>query len=1647
MEGKDIVTNKIDTKKDSKIDTTELLANISKLNDNEYKDVANNISFNVKEVITLIEPAIFDVVEKNNLLDKKQLSVNEIKIMKLFFMTVDHESFYKATSELDVNGVGFKNFYGWGDVWWGNFKQGIKWWMMNELSSVGASYYSTKEIGWPISPGDVLWLNSELLSSPIQMSNKIQQQSANITKSQEDINKLEIKTRILSKKLKDIDDRKAYTFDDLQDLVGASDGVLFKDEITTMTYNEQQKIIAIFGKVINNSANNIDETMDYVRRFVYILSDEKWSNEKGNSTSELAQYLNVGDQSVLRVECINSIYAKAQEKYFKQMNTDVGGAKENLYKLCQIMTGQYTKDQWLTKKDQYQKFLNYTWAENILISMMYINDTLSKVLKTTKANVLWDNSDLSGKTPNDVFTEFCKQVPSEMFINLWFWALLDTKYLYMKWSDLPPLLQSQMVVLKKIIAETKVYNTSHPNINRSSKIYVDNIIKVWTEASKKQWKVLELLFNTNASENVDFIKWVSRWSDYWLKWVDEKIFDLYLRGYTDNFWAWLSSFKTDEKLEWYAKMWAMVLGTVMITMIFPPAGVGYAWSALAIGIWSTMLQQALYTKFKYDNAREGIKDISSQLVINTATAFVSMKFFGPIIQETPWFLNNVGNITKNLGMATIDFSIWTLAEAGRQTVIWQESDFAAMVTTWWIMAAIFLVVGWGLHVKSPELHYKNQLKVAEEGIAYLDVATNKTKFIAEYGEAKYTEAYALLKKQKSYLEWEIVKINTTSKPKTEETTTGNKKKTENIENGPNKTEPEKQKVSESEIKGKLHDELKDATDITKAKEILSKNKKLLEDNIEKIDSTVKDNPIKKAETVERILSESLWNSELSLTIKMDIKAEWSLKELNDVSLKDAWWIKGKYNQWLEDIVNVQEEMALNTRLWERLGQENSDIKSKISSESKLTVAEKRIIVEMRQNIKDSVEFKDGAWKEKFKTTEKYKTSKDDYTYRFQETLKIWDPSMQLLKVKSVDGIVKKISIKEYQEDLFTIKNKDIDGNIVKNNLAETPEGKALRNEIQKYGFEQSLDNPMEFCSHGFDHTINVDMFAKNLSELELKDANWNTTNLKGLTKEKYGLTNEWSAELLLRMSAVFHDFGYPMQSKLWLEKSMHAPLWGGIFKSEFCNTSTGKDSFIKFREKQLPAWANTNKIVQDMYESIFYHGADKVEKWFLNQISFTKGTFLINDIDKSTTALNQFLKIVHKNAWEDIEISYRTWNTKAKENAEKLVDFLVSKWFKAEAKEYLWGKTDYDTDMYSGDNPDKNLFLWRKADKEKNLGIEYKKADVSDNPLLWVVRYADNFDAMIERLSAVQSHPLTTDRLYNAGYVKQSAEWSYAKLYNRFERYNDMPAEMSKLNNRKGELERKIADVSTTPTDKIDAQNQLQSVVKDIQDKNIEWSALKTDIDKMKIDWVKYTIYKFENGNIVKDAAWNEVKKEITISANDFNRMIITWKIDINTYKNMLLENLTTAFDAQYYKFTPADKSMQDAIKMMIEKKDVGPYSFRHFAGLLPIRDVTIWPADNMAVVNGNKKIVIKVTVDERLYKETVLAKETVKEDNATTSISQYHIFRIFSATKEALTINGENLDLHVYNQQWRLLQKTDYVRSGKQKFELYDEPPFTFAP
>ena len=690
------------------ISEKEFNDNFGKLDQTDYKKISEWLETKDQQFLSLLQKPIFENLQKKDLLNKQSLSVNEIKTVKLFFMSYGmnanrsgerQKSNDQKMAEMYMNEKWIW-YWLWQD-WWNEFKKWFKWNMFNLNKSKG------KDITYPALPininhPDIKRLNGEWLQVTQQIE-KVQRDNYNkIQQNMKDIENKEIATRPLSKKLEELKNKN--TLDVLDELTSAPNWILYDDNIKEMTYNEKEKIQKIIEKVFSNPSVNSTQVMDYVWKFHYSLWDEKRSNK----TWEKVEWLTIktNNQVGMRIEIINTCYQLAQAKWFGELQSKPETAKRSLVKLCNILTWRFnsTGKGRMMQEDNDKKFNNPELARGILESLMQINGTIDKI---SPVDVLKDEPSLKNKECWSFVAEISQNIPRPLS---WEFGILDLVSVdeKTKISQLSSTLQARTIVLKKISEKIKSDKKKVPFEPK----YIQELKNLWTsEAEKQQTK-----FESQKKKFQEEIKKAGRYTtsgfeksaqEYGLQWADVDIFNLYRDFAVNSFWAGQLSDEVDDQIMWYAKMWYMIGWTMLTMMIFPPAWVGYLWSAIAVWVTSTVLTQMLYKKMDYNSFSEWVVDIWSQFVFDTATAFLGMKVFWPIIQKAPWFFNNVKNITSNVWITLFDVSVWAGAEWMRQ--IWvnelfdkqEKVDILQMIRLWWVMATVFLMVSWWFHVKLP----------------------------------------------------------------------------------------------------------------------------------------------------------------------------------------------------------------------------------------------------------------------------------------------------------------------------------------------------------------------------------------------------------------------------------------------------------------------------------------------------------------------------------------------------------------------------------------------------------------------------------------------------------------------------------------------------------------------------------------------------------------------------------------------------------------------------------------------------------------------------------------------------------------------------------------------------------------------------------
>jgi|GEM_PF-1838100 hypothetical protein len=266
--------------------------------------------------------------------------------------------------------------------------------------------------------------------------------------------------------------------------------------------------------------------------------------------------------------------------------------------------------------------------------------------------------------------------------------------------------------------------------------------------------------------------------------------------------------------------------------------------------------------------------------------------------------------------------------------------------------------------------------------------------------------------------------------------------------------------------------------------------------------------------------------------------------------------------------------------------------------------------------------------------------------------------------------------------------------------------KKLTDHINKQALQQEIDNPEQYVGHGFGHSLNVKKQVENILDTN--------PQIVERMSEMYGISPEKS-RMLSQLVAIYHDFGYPEVGKdangKSLGKALHAITGAEILK---------QDEFIKIFDEcftEIPDKLRKN-MLSDLADGVLFHSADKVEIARDAKIKIAHGEFII-DKENVVSVYNKFGG-VHKDGGISIEAS-----------AEHIAE--IKEIIKHEGiSESRFKFIETNSDRFSGRKVD----LGEKDDEI--LGVEYRSADAMEDPLLFLVRLADNTDMTPNRFSAIQ---------------------------------------------------------------------------------------------------------------------------------------------------------------------------------------------------------------------------------------------------------------------------------------------------------------------
>lgn len=254
----------------------------------------------------------------------------------------------------------------------------------------------------------------------------------------------------------------------------------------------------------------------------------------------------------------------------------------------------------------------------------------------------------------------------------------------------------------------------------------------------------------------------------------------------------------------------------------------------------------------------------------------------------------------------------------------------------------------------------------------------------------------------------------------------------------------------------------------------------------------------------------------------------------------------------------------------------------------------------------------------------------------------------------------------------------------------------------KLALEQQLDNPPQYLSHGFDHTMNVLKYTESI-------LGQNPEIIKVMT-EKYGISPEVARFMLLNVT-LFHDVGYPRVGNR--SKSVHSLNGAQIVAS----------SDMQNMYKSL-LHVDNDELMQDFSKAILYHNADSQKQIFRSKIVCHSGELLLRDSSDIAT----IVELAHNSNLGHV----KNIQVCDKELGENVNAELVKAGLESISIEVVASQQENNTPLFIGRSLDKDQI------GDGKLGLEYRTVDLYKDPLQAVIRLADNMDLANDRFVGVQ---------------------------------------------------------------------------------------------------------------------------------------------------------------------------------------------------------------------------------------------------------------------------------------------------------------------
>ncbi len=277
-------------------------------------------------------------------------------------------------------------------------------------------------------------------------------------------------------------------------------------------------------------------------------------------------------------------------------------------------------------------------------------------------------------------------------------------------------------------------------------------------------------------------------------------------------------------------------------------------------------------------------------------------------------------------------------------------------------------------------------------------------------------------------------------------------------------------------------------------------------------------------------------------------------------------------------------------------------------------------------------------------------------------------------------------------------------------------------ELIERAFDQHAENPEQYVSHGFDHSLNVADYTR-----EIITSN---ESILAAAVAKYGIS-QGEAKFILEQVALFHDFGYPHVGAK--SKAAHGMAGADIISSPHMRSIL--DRLIATPD------ANKDLLQHDLRDAILFHSADKVEQAYQIKIQTTRGQFLLKDGRDIITVISTFRDPKEHPTGHPHEVTeiFVTDERTRQEIQQELDAAASDTQRKTNTKPHL-PEIHVIGRRFAGRHSD------LKENKDKKLGLEYSEVDAAkDAPLHAIIRMTDNMDMRKNRFSALQRSKAFTD--------------------------------------------------------------------------------------------------------------------------------------------------------------------------------------------------------------------------------------------------------------------------------------------------------------